>query len=274
MKKISGGDRVDWKIIVVRVILKVILAILLLGFGSNILIRTISYSFYKGNKNKSEVTISPHKLTYAENLTGYGYNLENESDSVILCFGGSFYVAYNTVGMFAPYYDTPFLSVDYYGTQESKGKMNLKTMKASAEGLYDYVVQKYSGRKIIIIGHSYGCGMAAYLASVRECSHLYLASGYRDLADIYNKIMPIFWGPLKIFISDNMDIKSYAEKTTCPVTVIGSEKDKTLSSKLQGKVAECYKNATLKIFDDIEHEHYLKDERVVSLIKASLTDNN
>ncbi len=254
----------------VRIIFKIVMWVLIVGFLSNFVMRTVSYSFYKGNKKKDTVHVVPQKINYTDTLTGYGYNLHSESNAVILCFGGSVYVAYNTVGIFAAPYDVPFLSVDYYGTQASGGKMNLKTMQLSAEQLYDWAKKQYPVRKIIVVGHSYGCGMAAYLASVRPCDQLFLLSGYRDLADLYNKMAPIFWGPLKAFISDNITVHEYAKQTTCPVTIIGSDTDKTLRPDLQKKLANCYEKAELIIFPDIQHEDYLTDERVISQIKKTL----
>ncbi len=247
-------------------IIGVVLVIIIIS----LVLRNISYSFYKGEKKKDNLKIIPEKITFKDGLTGYGYNLDKESESIILCFGGSFYVAYNTVGIFAPYYDMPFLAVDYYGSQDSKGEMNLQTMQASAEGLYDWVVEQYPGQKIIVVGHSYGCGMATYLASVRSCDSLFLAAGYRDVSDLYNKIIPIFWGPLKSLIIDNIKIVEYAKKIQCPVTIIGSEADRTLSSNLQRKLANYFKNVDLHIFSDIEHEYYLTDIRVIELIQKAL----
>lgn len=255
---------------VVRFILIILMWVLIVGFLTNHIMRTISYSFYKGKRKMDKISITPQKLSYGEKLTGYGYNLANNSSSIILCFGGSNYIAYNTIGTFAAHYDVPFLAVDYYGTQDSKGKMNLQTMQESAEILYDWAKEQYSDRNIIIIGHSYGCGMAAYLASVRPCSHLFLLSGFRDSAELYNQILPFFWGPFKIFISDNINVSEYAKKTTCPVTVIGSDADKTLKSDIQIRLADCYEISDLEIFPDIEHEFYLTDERVISLIQKKL----
>ena len=255
---------------VVRVILKIIMWILIIGFLSNSILLTISYSFYKGKRQMDEINVIPQKLNYTEKLTGYGYNLTNESDTIILCFGGSYYVAYNTVGIYAPFYDVPFLAVDYYGTQDSQGKMNLRSMQASAEELYDWAKTQYPGRKIVVIGHSYGCGMAAYLASVRNCDQLYLLAGFRDFSDLYNKIIPVFWGPFKVFISENITVAEYARQTTCPVTIIGSDADQTLKSEIQRKLAENYETADLQIFADIEHEDYLKDKRIISLIQESI----
>ena len=240
-------------------------------FSTDTVMQTISYSFYKGDRQLTEVSVIPQEIQINDSLSGYGYNLQAESDKVILCFGGSMYVAYNTVGMYAGFFDCPFLSVDYYGTQNSKGKMNLKTMQKSAEELYDFAKTKYPDKNIYIMGHSYGCGISAYLASVRECKHLFLASGYRTNADLYNKIIPVFWGPNKVFIKNNIRVDKYAKNTTCPVTVIGSDSDKTLSAKLQKKLAACYSNSECKIFHGIKHEDYFTTDEVIEFIKERMS---
>ena len=176
------------KVSAVYIILKVIMWVLIVFFATDSIMQFISYSFYKGDKRIKNVDFKPEEIQINDSLSGYGYNLDADSDKVILFFGGSMYIAYNTVGMYGGRFDSPMLSVDYYGTQNSKGKMNLRTMQQSAEELYDYAKAKYPDKDIYIFGHSYGCGMAAYLASVRECKHLVLASGYRTSADMYNKI--------------------------------------------------------------------------------------
>ena len=254
------------------VILKILMWVLIVLFAGDLIMQTISYSFYKGERKLEQVTFQPEKIQVANGLIGYGYALEQESDHVILCFGGSMYIAYNTVGMYGGYYDCPFLSVDYYGTQRNSGRMNLQTMQKSAEALYDYAVQRYPGKAVIVMGHSYGCGMAAYLASVRDCNHLILLSGYRTSADMYNRILPFYWGPLQVFIKNNIRVDRYAGKTTCPVTVIGSDADTTLPAELQKKLAECYVDAELMIFSGIRHEDYLTSTEVIQFIKHSITE--
>lgn len=254
-------------------ILKILCIYCVLLFFMDTVMQTISYSFYKGNRQLTKVSFVPQEIQINDSLSGYGYNLQAESDKVILCFGGSMYVAFNTVGMYAGLFDYPFLSVDYYGTQKSKGKMNLKTMQKSAEELYDYAKTKYPEKSIYIMGHSYGCGMAAYLASVRECKHLFLASGYRTNADLYNKIIPVFWGPNKVFIKNNIRADKYAKNTTCPVTVLGSDSDKTLSAKLQKKLADCYSDSECKIFHGIKHEDYFTTDEVIEFIKERMGRN-
>jgi len=191
-------------------------------------------SFYKKAKKMTNISCTPQLIQFNDTLTGYGNNLDlKNSKKVILFFGGSNYIAYNSVGKYSSKFDCPFISVDYYGTQDSSGKMNLKTMKKSVEDLYEWVKNHYPDSKIIIIGHSYGAGIATYLASVRECHSLIITAGYRDISDLYNKIIPIFWGPLKVFISNNIRTAEYAENVECPVYIIGSTGDKVLSSSLQ-----------------------------------------
>lgn len=251
-----------------RIILKVIMWLLIIGFGCNFIMQTISYSFYKNAKQMEDISFTPVKIQINENLTGYGYNLDAQSDKLILFFGGSNYTAYNSVGSYAGSYGCPFISADYYGTQESKGKMNLKSMQQTAKELYDWATITYPGRKIIVMGHSYGAGMAAYCACAEKCDTLILLAAYRDLSDLYNKIIPVFWGPARVFISNNIKLTEYAKTTSANTYIIGSESDRTLGADIQRKVQGCYENAEIKIFENVKHEDYLLDEQVIDYIQS------
>ena len=253
-----------------KILLKVMMWILLVGIGTNFIMQTISYSFYKNAKQIDDVTYVPEPITMTDSLTGYGYQLDQNTEKIILFFGGSNYIAYNSVGRFAGQFDCPFIAADYYGTQESKGKMNLATMQRTAIDVYDWAREKYPDTGIVVMGHSYGTGMAAYLASVRECDTLILLSAYRDLSDLYNKMVPIFWGPMKILISNNIQTASYAEHINCPVYVIGSQADHTLGVSLQQKVANCFSDAALTVFEGVSHEDYLVTEEVIAYINTIL----
>ena len=162
------------------------------------------------------------------------------------------------------------VTVDYYGTQDSKGNMNLQTMKKSATELYDWAQEEYPQSEIVIMGHSYGGGMATYLASVRKCKTVVLAAGYRDISDLYNKMIPIFRGPLKVFISNNIKTSEYAKSVTSPVYIIGSKADRTLGESLQEKLSDCFENSELKIFNDITHENYFISEDVIEYINKRI----
>lgn len=258
------------KMEIVRIILNILMWFLIIGFSCNFIMQTVSYSFYKNANKTTEVTYEPEFIKFNDTLTGYGYNLDDFSDIVVLFFGGSGYIAYNSVATYSGRFDCPFISADYYGTQDSKGSMNLKTMQQTAVEMYDWAVKEYPERKIIVMGHSYGTGIATYLVSVREVGSLFLAAGYRDVSDLYNKMTPIFWGPLKVFISNNIQASEYATNVSCPVYVIGSDSDTTLSASLQEKVAGCFKNAEIRIFSGVDHEDYFVTDGVIEYIKDKI----
>lgn len=235
-------------------------------FGCNFVMQKVSYSFYKSAKQKTSVKYVPEHIMMSDKLSGYGINIDTTSDGIILFFGGSGDIAYNAVGSYGGNYDMPFVSADYYGSQQSAGKMNLKSMKQTAVDMYDWAKAKYPDRKITVIGHSYGTGMATYLASERNCDHLILLASYRDLSDLYNKIIPIFWGPLKVFISNDIRLSDYAKEVKCDAYIIGSDSDKTLSAKLQYKVQGYFTDAKIKIFADIAHADYMNNTQVTDYI--------
>lgn len=251
---------------ILKIALKIVMWILIIEFGCNFIMQMISYSFYKNAKKMSDVSCTPQFIQITDTLTGYGYNLDKMTNKIILFFGGSNYIAYNSVGRFANEYDVPFIAADYYGTQESKGKMNLSSMQKTAVDMYEWVQKKFPEKDIVIMGHSYGTGIATYLASVKPCKILILAAGYRDISDLYNKMTPVFWGPLKVFISNNICTSQYAQNVSCPVYIIGSESDKTLGVNLQAKLAKCFNNTTLKIYKDISHENYFISKDVTEYV--------
>ena len=50
--------------------------------------------------------------------------------------------------------------------------------------------------------------------------------------------------------------------------VIGSKADTTLDASLQEKVAGCFENSEIKIFEDISHEDYFVTDNVIEYIKT------
>jgi pimeloyl-ACP methyl ester carboxylesterase len=251
---------------IIRVILKIIMWVLIVGFACNFIMQAISYSFYKGAKKMTDINITPQFIQMTDTLTGYGYHLDVNADTVIVFFGGSNYIAYNSVGKFADRYECPFIAADYYGTQDSKGKMNLKTMKNTALDMYSWVKQQYPNSKIIVMGHSYGCGIATYLASTVDCQSLIIAAGYRDISDLYNKILPVFIGPFKVFISNNILASQYAKDVKCPVYIFGSTADRTLNASIQEKFSKYFNYCEIKIFDNIAHEDYFTNDEVTKCV--------
>lgn len=250
----------------------IVLAILfvVLGIAFNLVFKYISYSFYKNEKKSTEVDDTIKKLEIGENKDLIGYIRSNDytkANKTIVYFGGSGDIAYNAVLKYdESFKDYTFVSVDYPGSQESKDSMNLRTMQQASLKLYDYVINLdyVDKNNIYVIGHSYGTGMAAYLASERNCAGLILLAPYRDVFDLYNAIIPIFNSPFGWFITDNINTKEYAKSVKAKTLIITSDSDKTIKSSIPHSLARYFSNARVIEFKGIEHEQYPKDKNVVS----------
>lgn len=255
----------------IRIILKVLFWVLIGGIGFNYIMRFISYSFYKRSKRNGDMEETIQRIEIDNSLIGYVRSINfHEKKKAILYFGGSGEIAYNAVFSYAKLFnDYIFVCVDYKGTQESKGKMNLKTMQESALQLYDYIIkQDYSDTShIVIMGYSYGTGIATYLASKRTCAKLVLIAGYRDICDLYNKIIPVFLGPLRIFVTDNIDAKTYATNVQAEALLVTSDGDKTINKKIPHALSKYFEKTIVKEFKGIDHAGYWKHEEVVSYIR-------
>ncbi|MCR5706440.1 MAG: alpha/beta hydrolase [Acholeplasmatales bacterium] len=250
----------------VRVCLKILMFFLVFMFGVNFIQERICYMSFTQKSKMDDPVVEPEFIQMNEKLTGYGYRLDSDSEQVIIFFGGNYNIAYNVVGKNASIFNCTFISPDYYGSQDSKGHMNLKTMKKTAVDVYDYIKSTYPDKTIYVIGHSYGTGMATYLASVREVEKLFVVSGFRDNADIYNRTTPIFYGPLKVFISNNIKTIDYAKNVECKAFIMGSRSDFTLSVGMQEKLRDAYPNGELKLFENVEHSNYFKDDEVIDFM--------
>lgn len=201
-------------------------------------------------------------------LSGYS-NGRRDAERAVLVFGGSFDTAFNSITKYGNLFPDAYVcAFDYYGCKQSEGKMRLATMKMAAEDMGDALLCDFPPEKVTVLGYSYGCGMAAYLASRRKVGKLILVAGYRSSADLYNIYTPVFYGPAKLLISQNIDTAGYASRCRCPAYIIGSAADKQLGSRVQERLSECFPSADLMIFGGIRHGDYFKTKRVIGYING------
>ena len=256
------------------IIVVFVLAALFVIFGTafNLIFRYISYSFYTHAKQSDEVNENVRKLEIGKDkdLAGYASSTDyTKAKKTVIYFGGSGEIAYNAVMKYSDIFkDKTVICVDYPGSQESKGTMNLKSMQEAAVRLYDYVINlDYVDKNdISVVGYSYGTGIATYLASERDCSKLVLVGPYRDIFDLYNKIFPIFNSPFGWFITDNINTKEYAKSVDEKTLIITSDSDTTIKSAIPYSLAHYFRDASVIEFKGIEHADYWSDAKVVASV--------
>ncbi len=112
---------------------------------------------------------------------------------------------------------------DYPGFGKSTGVLSETAMYDQALQVYKRARQFYKPNEIIIYGKSMGTGVAAQLASVRDCKRLILETPYnsmRSLVGIY-----LWMYPLKSILKYQFPTDEYIAKITAPISIFHGTDD-------------------------------------------------
>lgn len=115
---------------------------------------------------------------------------------------------------------------DYPGYGRSTGEMNMEVLEQLSLQLYKMARVKYRPDQIVIYGKSLGTGIAAYLASIRDCRHLILETPYYSLATLTGSYL--FFMPVHLLMKYNIDTYKYFKEITAPITVLHGDKDELI----------------------------------------------
>jgi hypothetical protein len=107
--------------------------------------------------------------------------------------------------------------IDYPGFGKSTGVFSEDKLYEWALTLYKLARAYYSPDSIIIYGKSMGTGIAAQLASIRDCRYLILETPYYDLPSIIDNYLPIY--PVNRMIHYELPTWKYLQDVTAPITI-------------------------------------------------------
>ena len=113
--------------------------------------------------------------------------------------------------------------VDYPTFGKSTGDLTESNLYEEAIQAYKLARVQYQPNQIIIYGKSIGTGIAAQLASVRDCRELILETPYRSmvaLARYYTRILPV-----ETMLHFKLRTDQYLPKVTAPITIFHGTKD-------------------------------------------------
>ncbi len=112
---------------------------------------------------------------------------------------------------------------DYPGFGKSTGKLSEPVLYDAALQVYKLARTKQEPAKIILYGRSLGSGIAAQLASVRDCKKLILETPYYSFTSV-TKIA--FWMyPVDMLLQYKMRTHQYLPNVTAPVSIFHGTKD-------------------------------------------------
>jgi uncharacterized protein len=113
--------------------------------------------------------------------------------------------------------------IDYPGFGKSTGKFSEKTLYDWGLTFYKLARAKYGRDSIIIFGRSLGSGVAAQLASVRDCKRLILETPYYSLPSVFASYAPVY--PWHKIIHYQFPTAEFLQKVDAPVTILHGDGD-------------------------------------------------
>ena len=127
---------------------------------------------------------------------------------------------------FSPYFTAHNYEVwmiDYPGFGKSTGVFSEQKLYDWALTLYKLARARFAPDSIIIYGKSMGTGIAAQLASIRDCRYLVLETPYYNMPSIIDNYLPIY--PVNKMIHYKLPTWQYLQNVTAPVTVFHGTAD-------------------------------------------------
>lgn len=116
--------------------------------------------------------------------------------------------------------------VDYPGYGKSTDNPTTQNMQQMAVELYKMARAKYDKNKITIYGKSLGTGVAAYLASVRDCKQLILETPYFSMGTLAQRYTPVL--PSALLLKMDLTTGDYFKDIPAPITVFHGLQDEVI----------------------------------------------
>lgn len=121
------------------------------------------------------------------------------------------------------------LMIDYPGFGKSTGKLTEEKLYHWALQVYKIAIKRFAADSIIIYGKSMGTGIAAQLASIRDCKRLILETPYYDFPSVVSHYLPIY--PVRWMLHYQMPTHQYIKNLSAPVTIFHGTDDGTVTYK-------------------------------------------
>jgi pimeloyl-ACP methyl ester carboxylesterase len=177
---------------------------------------------------------------------GMMYQASGELAPLVIYFGGNGEVSYRNLrnheeqGQWRYFPGYHYLFVDYEGYGINNGKTNYLNMYEHALAVYDYAaaLPGVDNKHIVAMGYSLGTGSAVHLAANRTVAGLILATPYANGYDLYNNLIPIFYGPMRLLVKQKLPSDKYAPNVTCPVLIIASRADEMIPLSSSERLSE------------------------------------
>ena len=234
------------------------------------------YLRYRPGFSEVEFT-SKNGKTY----NGVMYTSAAENAPLVIYFGGNADCSYrymrgmDTKKNWRYFAGWNYLCVDYEGYGINSGHAHYLKMYEHALAVYDYALtlSGVDSERIVTMGFSLGTGSAVYLAANRPVAAMILAAPYANGYDLYNSMIPVFAGPLKLLVKQKLPSDKYAADVKCPVLVFASRADEMVPFASSRKLVETFPGQVDFVeLDNVSHNSIFGKEGVYDRIQSFLGD--
>jgi uncharacterized protein len=126
--------------------------------------------------------------------------------------------------------------MDYPGFGKSTGPRTEKILYNDALLLYTLALKKYAADSLIIYGKSLGTGIAAQLASIRDCKRVILETPYYSMDALAKQYFFIY--PVMPMSKYSLPTHSYFEYIQAPISMFHGKRDEVISYSQAKKLVQ------------------------------------
>lgn len=138
------------------------------------------------------------------------------------------------------------LVMDYRGYGKSTGERSEEKLYSDAQLFYDFALDSYSEKDIVLYGRSLGSGIAAYLAAHNRPRKLILETPYYSLMDVAQDRFPFL--PVKQMLTYELKSFEYVQQVKAPIRIFHGTEDSVVPFSSGNKLYEAIPNADKKMY--------------------------
>ncbi|MEP7277957.1 MAG: alpha/beta fold hydrolase [Bacteroidota bacterium] len=202
----------------------------LIGIGVFYLQDRILFQPEKMAKNRAYHFSEPHRemnIPYndSSNINIIQFTTAVKPKGVVLYFHGN----RKNIGWYARYASNftkngyEVWMMDYPGYGKSTGMLTEKRLYDYAEQLYLLATARFAKDSIVLYGKSMGSGIAAWVASRKNCRQLILEAPYYSFTSLAAHYLPVY--PVNSMIHYKIPTYQYLQQVIVPVTIIHGTAD-------------------------------------------------
>ncbi|MBM3412327.1 MAG: alpha/beta hydrolase [Bacteroidetes bacterium] len=161
------------------------------------------------------------------------------------------------------------LMMDYPGYGKSRGEISEQKIYQWAIWAYQLARKQFSSNEIIIYGKSLGTGVAAYLASVKDCRQLILETPYTNFPAVFSYYAPIY--PFKTLLQFQFPTEQFLEQVVAPIRILHGTNDFVVAHQHSLQLAKHKKGISLLIIKGGAHNNLFDFQLTRTTLKKWLS---